>query len=105
MRALELGLIALAAMFNVDTDRNNWENIINEIESQVKKTGPTRGPDWKDEEQFYSEAALQFRFFKNAWRNHVMHVRDKYDETRAKAIFDHVRDFMTHLTGRLHESV
>jgi hypothetical protein len=47
------------------------------------------------EQKFYSQAATQFMFLKDAWRNHIMHVRDvPYDEGRAFSIFDHVRQFM-----------
>ena len=100
MRVLEIGLNALAAELKVPFDYRNWENIINEIEAAIKRK---KGAN-KVEEQFNSEAALQFRYFKNAWRNHVMHVRAvTYDEERAEAIFGHVKEFMTHLATRLKE--
>ena len=36
--------------------------------------------------QFYSETATQFRYFKNAWRNHVSHSNATYDEAQAEKI-------------------
>ena len=30
------------------------------------------------------EAALEFRFFEHAWRNHIAHGRANYDENDAK---------------------
>jgi len=45
-------------------------------------------------------------FFKDAWRNHIMHVRDVYDEGRATSIWQHVKEFMLKLANiGLHEEV
>jgi hypothetical protein len=41
-------------------------------------------------------AAAEFRYFKDAWRNHVMHDRnDSYDEPEALRVLEHVTRFMT----------
>lgn len=104
MRALEIGLVALADALSVPSDRANWQQIIDQIEKGIRGIDRNRGPSWKQDEQFYSEAAVQFRYFKNAWRNHVMHVRDQYDEERARAILDHTKEFLIHLSSRLKES-
>lgn len=106
MRVLEIGLTALAKELGVSYDRVNWDNIINNIEAKIRKISKTTsGDEWKTKEKFYSEAALQFRYFKNAWRNHVMHVRDTYDEERAETIFEHTKQFMAHLATKLKEDV
>jgi len=105
MRVLELGLVALAGYFQVPIDRPNWHEILTDIESQVKKLGPDDGTEWRDKQQFGSEACTQFRYFKDAWRNHTMHVRQVFDEGRAQSILDHVKDFMKHLATRLQESL
>ncbi len=98
MRVLEIGLSVLAKDVGITKiDYRNWESLIHEVETNIKTAS---GGD-KVKEQFYSEAALQFRYFKNAWRNHVMHVRDTYDEERAETIFGHVREFMVHLATKL----
>jgi hypothetical protein len=58
------------------------------------------GPDWKEQQRFYSQAATHFMFLKDAWRNHVMHIRDvPYDEGIALSVFGHVREFMQALTA------
>ncbi len=103
MRSLEFGLVALADVFNVPSDRTNWQQIIDHIEIAIKGISPNRGPQWRDDEKFYSDAALQFRFFKNAWRNHVMHGRDTYDEDRAIEVYRHMKSFMRHLSTKLSE--
>jgi|ERR1051326_7181038 hypothetical protein len=102
MRVLELGLNALARDLGVPYDRINWQNIIEGIESEIKafKNLP-RGDVKAQKEKLYSGAAVQFRYFKDAWRNHTMHVRENYDDHDAKSIMDHVGDFMRHLVSDL----
>jgi hypothetical protein len=97
MRTLEIALVALADRFGVAHDKGNWQNIIEAIESKLRQIGPSYGPDWKDCQKNFSDVATQFMFFKDAWRNHVMHVRDVYDEGRAKSIWQHANEFMNKL--------
>lgn len=102
MRVLEVSLTALAMKFDVSFDRQNWENIINDIEAKIatvyiKGKPPADRAQWKKEGDFYSAAAKDFRYFKNAWRNHSMHYREHYDAGEAKSIMEHVRTFTVHL--------
>jgi hypothetical protein len=95
MRILERSLGVLASKFSVPFDHDNWHNIIEQLEAKIRKMdAATFGPDWKDKQKFYARAANQFMFFKDAWRNHVMHVRDVFDEGKTRSIFDSVRGFM-----------
>jgi hypothetical protein len=96
MRALEIGLTSFAKKLKVQVKtRDQWETVIGNIESAIKKTnGPHAGSTWKDKQDKYSEAALHFRFLKNAWRNHVMHVRHMYELPKALEIMEHVSEFM-----------
>lgn len=105
MRILEIGLNALAAALNVPFDERNWGNIIPDIVAELVKRDKTatRSSAWRNESPFYAEAATQFEFVRIAWRNHAMHVRDKYAEERARRIYDHTRDLMQHLATKLHE--
>ena len=54
---------------------------------------------WEKDEtlSFYSRVALQFRYFKDAWRNHVDHNREVYDADQAHSILIHARDFIKEL--------
>jgi len=98
MRVLEVGLNTLAKTLNVTFDRRNWENVINDIDAEIKKiNGPHAGSDWKQKQEFYSGAAKDFRYFKDAWRNHAMHHREHYDASEAKLILEHVKTFMAQL--------
>jgi hypothetical protein len=75
--------------------RGNGENI---TETAIKKiNGPHAGTDWKDKQHFFAEAAKDFRYFKNAWRNHALHFHEQYDASEAKLILDRVKTFMMHL--------
>lgn len=104
MRALEPALNGLATALNVPFAHSNWQNILDQIEKEIKKRAAApHAATWKDDEQFYSEAAVHFRILKDAWRNHTMHLRDRYDEERAETIFQSVRGFMQHLAIRLSE--
>jgi len=98
MRVLEVGLNTLAKELNVIFSQRNWENVINDIEAEIKKiNGPAWGVGWKQNQQFYSGAAKDFRYFKVAWRNHAMHYRERYDADEAKIILEHVKAFMVQL--------
>jgi hypothetical protein len=102
MRALEVALQTFAQELIVPFDREQWENLINNIEAKIKTiNGPHAGADWKKKQELYSEAALHFRYLKNAWRNHVMHVRHDYDKKTARTIWQHATDFVADLGMRV----
>lgn len=105
MRILELGLRVFADQFGVASDHANWHNIIERIEKAVRNMGndPTRATDWKDQQEFYSQAATQFMFIKEAWRNYTAHAHGKYTEEEAVSMVINVRAFMQKLATRLHE--
>jgi len=95
MKVLERGLDILAKKFGVDFSYTNWHNVIEQIEKHIKNMNSSFGADWKEQRKFYSQAATHFMFLKDAWRNHVMHIRDvPYDEGRAFSVFSNVREFM-----------
>lgn len=103
MRALEAPLTALAKKFNVPYDTKEWHTIIEGIESATRAIDPKYGIDWKEAQKYFGEAARHFMFIKNAMRNHVMHVRDEYDEGKALSILQHTKELMTHLSQKLSE--
>lgn len=99
MRILENGLKELASDLGIDSSLENWGRIIGDIDTKIKLMNEANtGKDWKLKRDYYSEAALQFTYFKDAWRNHVMHGSDNYNEEQAKIIFNHVKEFMEHLS-------
>ena len=105
MRVLEIGLSVFAVRFNVPHSHTNWHNVIEGIEKEVRDMGkdPNRLPDWKDQQEFFSQAASHFMVLKDAWRNYTAHARGKYTEDEALIQLLNVRAFMQKLATRLHE--
>lgn len=108
MGILQSGLYALASDLGVtfpwSIELENWKNIIDQVEKRIATLGSGAKSTEKDQRlKFYSEAASQFRYFKDAWRNHVCHLRERYDAHQATSIFLHVTDFMETLSARLTE--
>jgi hypothetical protein len=111
MRGIEFGLRTLARRLKVKLPRKrhidleDWGNLINEIEGKIAEIEKTRKRTLQREKDlmFYHGAASQFRHFKNAWRNHVMHTRASYGEDDAAKVMRHVREFMLHISTRLKE--
>lgn len=107
MRALEVGLQALAARFKTPYAHASWNTAIEKIQKEIGrierlKRKPT---NWQSDRQFYAEAGADFRLFKDAWRNYVMHIHETYVPEKAEIIFDGVCAFMQHLATRLREPV
>jgi hypothetical protein len=101
MRTLEHGLRSLSGMVNLPADameQENWGNVIDQIEKKIRelKNDP-KSPAKTQKLQIYSEAAAQFRYFKDAWRNHVSHSRVTYDPRDAESVWNHVKEFMQHM--------
>ena len=105
MRVLEHGLRVLAADLSITFDVQNWQNVIDQIESKIRDTGKTlpRGAPKNERLQFLSEAAKEFVYFKDGWRNYVSHSRGVYDEYQARSVIEHTRYFMNTLAPYLHE--
>ena len=78
----------------------NWNQLLNQIEKQIRERREARDPV---AEQWMAEAATQFRFIKNAWRNHAMHARATYDEDQAREIYASVGTFLKQLAVHLQE--
>jgi len=78
----------------------NWQEVINRMGKRIKELESVqRSVVTPAALQFYSEAASNFRYFKNAWRNHVSHGRATYDEKEAETVWDHVKAFMRRLAA------
>ena len=104
MGILEVGLRSLAADLALpNVEYEDWKNILDQIEKKIKAMEQERKTAERIERvRYYSEAASQFRLFKDAFRNHVSHHRShaSYDEQDAKKILDGVRDFMLALAKK-----
>lgn len=108
MRVLEHGLRALAKRLKVPFPKTfelkTWDRLIGDIEKEIQKVVlKPKTPQRSKDLEFYNSAAAQFRYFKDGWRNHVMHTRSVYDEHQAMSVMIHVREFMQHLATRLRD--
>lgn len=114
MRVLEYGLRTLAKRLRatiktkkgtiIPLDLQEWGNIIGAIEDKIEAMKQRRKDRQKAEDlQFFSEAAKEFRYFKDAWCNHVMHTKASYDPHDAAKVMEHVKEFMQHIATRLEE--
>lgn len=104
MRVLECGLRVLADDLGVVCEVENWGRFIEKIEGQIKiiRELGRKSPQF-DRVPFYSECAVEFGYFKDAWRNHVMHARRSYSENESKKIMEHVENFMRRLAREVQE--
>ncbi len=117
MMILECGLPLLAHRLKIKhaKQRPTWQNIIGEIREAIstrrevlarppKGTKPlTRAAAKREHEMLEGcgEAALEFKFFEHAWRNHIAHGREQYDASDAIKVLDHVRSFMEIISTKL----
>jgi hypothetical protein len=104
MRSIELALCAVAKGLGVPYEFEQWQTIIERIESKIKDlSNLPKGQQKSEDQEFYSTIAKEFRYFKDAWRNHVSHSRKTYDDTQAKDVCMHVVSFIKHAGERLAE--
>jgi hypothetical protein len=91
MRAAEKVLTAMALSLKLDPGRDQWQTLIERIEKAVKNFDSEPSSSERNKKQeFYSDMAMQLRYVKNAWRNHVMHGRLFYGEKEAREIWWHI---------------
>jgi hypothetical protein len=109
MRAAEIGVrvlgVGLGVAFpNKPLELAEWASILDQADAKIVGMRQLRGGTHKDEElAFYSQAAVQFRYFKDGWRVRVAHARETYEETPAIRIFNHTHEFFETLASRLKE--
>jgi AcrR family transcriptional regulator len=105
MRVLERGLRVLARDVGITFDVQNWQNVIDQIESEIRQLGKSlpSGQPKNERLLFLSQAAKEFVYFKDGWRNYVSHGRGIYDEHQARSVMEHVRAFMMTLSSKLRE--
>jgi hypothetical protein len=101
MRVLEHGLRLMATRFGVPFATDSWHKVIRGIEDGINDLRNKQGLTDHDRAEitYYSDAASQFRHFKDAWRNHVSHAREHYSADEAQKVMNHVREFMLHLAS------
>ena len=106
MAIAQQGLYALAVELKVQPKHplplSEWMEIIRVIEAKVA-TFRNLSREENETLSYYSECAVQFHYFKDAWRNHICHMRHVYTRQEAWAIFTGVQTFMERLSKRMTE--
>jgi hypothetical protein len=112
MRVAEMGLRAFARHLGllrvienkkkgktVPIEYAQWEKIIDQLGDKIdaKLLPMKRGVSKQKKQEFYYSALNEVSSFKDAWRNHVMHVRQTYSLEDAAAVIAHVGRFMASL--------
>jgi hypothetical protein len=110
MRAVEIGMREMATELEVEfgfpLELADWENVIRNIEAKIKAMiERPKGAEKDKDLHFYSNAAMQFRYFKDGFRVRVAHGRATYDEGQALGVIEHSVTFMQELSARLKEPV
>jgi hypothetical protein len=108
MRAAEVGVKAMARALGhnpADLAQQDWHPVLNKCESLITEMRNTlpKGVRKEVELQFFSQAAAQFRNFKDGWRVQAAHARPPFNEGEAKIILDATISFYEVLALRLSE--
>jgi hypothetical protein len=109
MRAVEIGLRAMAIELEVKIgdiplELADQEAVIRGIESKISGMKDRKKTAEKDDDlNFYSQTAMQFRYFKDGWRVRTAHTRATYEEGDALSVLEHAASFIGDLSKRLKE--
>ena len=76
--------------------------VISALERKAAATYPKTKKGLRDAD-FYKGLFIEFRAFKDFFRNKVSHTRVDYDEHAALSAFNHVRAFIQRLAERVRE--
>jgi hypothetical protein len=116
MRAAEIGLRALAfdrqvkvfknatTMFEIPLELASWDQLIIELEDaerEIQQFPQTLARE--SQFAFYHGAMMQFRSFKNVFRNRVMHTRESFDRDAAASAVKQVGGLMRILASKIKE--
>jgi hypothetical protein len=109
MRVAERGLRTLANHLDVtlkhDIVLEEWDPILQAVDRKLRDLhNEPRTTERESDLRFYSEAANQFRYFKDTYRNYVSHSRDPYDEGQAESVMNRVGEFMADLATKLSDA-
>lgn len=81
----------------------DWDTISVGIKKKIGLLPNSKSVRITREKEFYTTANAQFHNFKDAWRNHVSHARESYDEYQAMSVMVNVKHYLIHLATRLKE--
>jgi hypothetical protein len=100
MRSVESSLHVLATRLNATfsgstVELQDWLALTEKIKTEIDKLQPLQRSQLKTEkQQALSELMIKADGFRLAWRNHVQHAREKYEDYEARKILGHVGDYL-----------
>lgn len=101
MIALEPVLRALLVLLDLEVREESWGRWIQMIEAALASDQRLS----REVRDYCHAAAVNFRYFKNAWRNPIMHGRaSRYSRDHAESILRHVVAFVESLSPMLREA-
>lgn len=108
MRGIEncLQLVAksLDVVLDLPLEYVGQETLINQIEAKVIDLKEGRRTEKKiGDQEFYSQLAKEFRYFKDGWRVRTAHAREVFDEAASLKIIEHAVTFLDLAATRLSE--
>jgi hypothetical protein len=110
MRVAEQAIRILARKLRVrglktDLDYEDFKRIQTELNKKLTQLrNSRRGKKREREIEFYADVADRCQYFKEMWRDNVMHSRKSYDTGEAAGILTRVSELMQRLAERLSES-
>jgi hypothetical protein len=106
MRSVESSLHvfskALGITFPGSVELQDWKVLTEKLKSEIDKwETKTRSSHKAEKLKSLAELLIPADGFRLAWRNHVAHAREKYEEEEARTIMRHVGSFLKHLSEGL----
>jgi hypothetical protein len=106
MRSVEASLHGLAKVLGVSfpapVELQDWAVITEKINSEISKLkDQSRSQQKTDQLTSLSELLLPANCFRLAWRNHVQHAREKYEESEARPVLVHVGEYLKALSAAI----
>jgi HEPN domain-containing protein len=101
MRSMELTVQRLYLELKIANPvEREWGKLLSDIEAAIDLM-PKKTADERELKNKWSAAHTHLYHVKQAWRNDVMHPKQTYTLVEAKAIFEAVKSFMSHLANLL----
>jgi len=101
LRAAELALQLLARRLRIQrAEMKEWGQLLKRIDGVLRHMEPRTSK--RDKRlAYYSQARTEFAAFNAAWRRHVAHGRETYDQHQAMSVLTHVKALMQQLARDL----
>jgi hypothetical protein len=107
MRVSEIGLRVMAMTLKAPIKKSRiefagWSTLTKKIRKRIEVLeGRTNNAKKLEDLAFYHAALDEIKFFRDYWRNEVMHTRGNYTDVQAEDVSKRVENFMRRLAPRI----